>query len=156
MGCSGWLVAAFAAAAGAALTTCVPARPLAPGHALVAGFFNSTTRSLVAQLPLAAGARDVAFSAADVPPACAAARGACVVRAFAGAAPSYTWEGVVGNSGPQVGFDVWRFEDLMADFAISGDLAVAATTYEEFDSSLLFARLGGDAGPRPGRLGHGD
>lgn len=77
----------------------------------------------------------------------------CVVLAFSVSA-NYTWEGVAGNTGPQVGPSVWRSLNSVCDLAFADTVAVYAVGYNERGAS--FGMTASGAGNVPVPLGHDD
>ncbi len=71
------------------------------------------------------------------------------LRAFAGAAPSYEWAGIVANNGQNEGFFVWQGLNAVEDMAISGDVGAVVEGYAELDFAMKLVNMSDTSGEAP-------
>jgi hypothetical protein len=134
----------------AAFTVTVPPAP--PGTATYFGLFSRSTNNLMRQVWADSSTStthtfDQALEAHLLPPA-------TVLRAFRGAAPNFTWSGLVGTTGQQTGMHVWNGLNAVEDFTIAGGRAFMTRAYAELDRALYALDLSDTT--RPLSLGHSD
>ena len=125
--------------------------------ALTAGAFSGG--ALVQQLPPSAARAQggvpmrIEWDEGAACMAAAAAGAPCELRAFSGNA-SFAWDGVIGNSGPQVGPYIWRGMDMPQDMDAAGGIATYALGYNEMDHGFGMVFLNDTQTPI--HLGHPD
>lgn len=73
----------------------------------------------------------------------------CELLAFAGAPPSYDWQGVIGNNGVNEGFYVWQGLNAVEDMAIMGSRAVLVEGYAELNYAMKMVNMSDTTGQVP-------